>query len=131
MYLVDTSIWVEIFRNTEIGRASEKKLSETSYFTASVSLAEISKRAYLDNLEPKEFIFRVEKTSNGILNSSRLSEQMAGKMWVEANGAKQRKERAVGLIDCIIAAIAEENDLTVLTKDKHFALFEGIKKEIL
>ena len=82
MYLVDTSIWVEIFRNTELGRAVGKKLSDFPYFTASVSLAEISKRAYLDNLDPKELISKVEKTSDGILNSSRLSEQMAGKFTI-------------------------------------------------
>ncbi len=130
MYLIDTSIWIEIFQDTEKGRRATRILKGLNFFTASISIAEISKWSYLNSIEILEIIIRIENTS-GILQTTRISEQKAGQLWVEANKKPGKKEKQVGLIDCIIAAIAEENDLTVLTTDRHFSKFGKIKKEIL
>lgn len=131
MYLIDTSVWIEILKKTDKGEAIEKKLSEVPYFTPAVCLAELSKWAYLNNLDSKDLIQTAEVASGDILATTRSSEERAGNFWVKINKETVQKGKTVGLIDCIIAAIAEENDLTVLTKDKHFGLFEQIKKELL
>ena len=130
MYLVDTSTWIEIFQDTEKGKKSAKLLKESRFFTASVSIAEISKWCYLNSIDFLEIISKIENASL-ILYTTRTSEQMAGRLWVEVNKKKQKKEKQVGLIDCIVAAIAEENDFVVLTKDRHFEKFDKIKKELI
>lgn len=130
MYIVDTSAWIEIFLGTQLGEIAKEKAKESSFFTASITIAEISKWCYLSNLDFAEIIPRVEKISI-ILNTTRTSEERAGQLWVQVNKKTPKKEKQVGLIDCIIAAIADENDLTVLTKDRHFLKFDGIKKELI
>lgn len=131
MYIIDTSVWIEIFLDTDKGKKSAQMIKEqTSIFTGNITIAEISKWCYLNNIKFDEILERIEKTSL-ILYTTRLSEQRAGQLCVQVNKKLSNKEKTVGLIDCIIAAIAEENDLTVLTKDRHFLKFEGVKKEII
>lgn len=130
MYLLDTSAWIEMIVGTDSGKKIKETIRGIQIFTPSVTIAEVSKWCYKQGSNSKKTIEDIEKSSIQILYTTRSSEQRAGQLCVEVN-KKNLKEKQVGLIDCIIAAIAEENDLTVLTKDKHFLLFEKTKKEII
>ncbi|MBI4044837.1 MAG: PIN domain-containing protein [Candidatus Diapherotrites archaeon] len=130
MYLVDTSVWIEIFQETPKGKQVVIKLFNVSLFTASASIAEISKWCHLNKIDVAQKISRIEISSE-IVHTTRFSEELAGELWVQVNKSTGKKVKQVGLIDCIIAAIAEENGLTVLTKDKHFEKFDKIKKELI
>ena len=131
MYLVDTSVWIDIFRETESGKNAMKKIAGKDRYACAVTIVEMSKWCHSNNFAAAQILPRVETSCSGILNSSRAGEFTAGKMWFKANKGIKRSGRQVGLIDCIIAATAEENGLTVLTQDKHFQRFTNIKKEII
>ncbi len=129
--MVDTSIWIEILQKTERGKEASAKLSEKSAFTCAVAITEISKWACLNSLNPEHIVDEIEEACDGVLYTSKSSEIEAGRLCAKANRKVSNNPRKIGLIDCIIAATAEENGLTVLTKDRHFLLFEGIEKEIV
>ena len=130
MYLLDTSAWIEIFRGTEKGKVVIRLTKNNALFTPNMAIAELSKWCYLNSQNVKKIIEQVEQKSDGILASSRVSEINSGKLWFETNKNKKTK-RNVGLVDCIIASIAQENNLTVITKDNDFNNFERIQKIII
>lgn len=131
MYLIDTSIWVEISQGTEKAKKCVQLISKHECYTTGIVIAEMSKWCYANSVDAKEKISWIDALCNGILEPNRISQLRTGFLWKEANKQAGKKKRNIGLVDCLIAATAEENDLTVLTKDKHFKTFEGIKKEII
>lgn len=131
MYLLDSSAWIEILQGTKLGKKAAELAEQNRFFTASISMAEISKWCHLNGVDALEKLSKIEQASLEILQTTRISELRAGSLWLEVNRSLPKKTQKVGLIDCILAAIAEENDLTILTKDKHFLLFESIQREIL
>ena len=130
MYLVDTSVWAEIFIGSQLGKRTKNTLDKGECFALDISFAELSKWCISGNFDLQAMDGLVEKSANGILNTSKKGFIRAGELWHSAN-KNHGKGRQVGLIDCIFAATAEENGLTMLTKDRHFAKFAGIKNEFI
>ncbi len=131
MYLVDTSVWVELLKESEDWEKALSKLIPRAIFVSPLIITEISKWCCLNSANPHELIHRIENVCHGVLYTTTESEIRSAQMWIAVNQSNASKGRQVGIIDCIIAATAEENGLTVLTKDRHFLLFEGIEKEIV
>ena len=131
LFLVDTSVWIEILKGTTQGKTAINKITNTPIFTASISMAELSKWSYLNSKNSKEILSQIENASAGIISTTRTTELRAGNLWVTVNKHRQKKLRTIGLVDCIIAATAEENCLKILTKDKDFLAFEQIENEII
>ncbi len=131
MYLVDTSAWIEILRGTQKGRKCAELIYKHNSFTIGIVIAEISKWCWVNKLDVNAKVSQVEALCGGIIEADRVSHLRAGFLWAEANRGLGKKDRPAGLIDCLIAAIAEENDLTVITKDRHFTRFTKIRKEFL
>ena len=130
MYLVDSSVWAEILAGSPLGKRAKEILENNECFSLDIAFAELSKWCISNNFEQGAMAELVEKSSNGIMAASKNTFLRAGALWHMAN-KRNVKGRQIGLIDCIFAAVAEENDLTVLTKDRHFARFPQIKKEFL
>lgn len=130
MYLVDTSVWAEIFLGTRLGQKAKAILDSGECFALDITLAELVKWCVSHNFDPQEIKDVTERSSNGTLGTSKTAFFQAGMLWHIANKSKG-KGRQIGLIDCIIAAAAEENGLVVITKDRHFLHFEEISKEII
>ncbi|HLC92400.1 MAG TPA: PIN domain-containing protein [archaeon] len=130
MYVVDTSVWAEILLGSQLGKRAKDILEKNECFALDITFAELSKWCISNNFNPLEIEALVEKSCNGMLGVSKRSFLRAGMLWHTVNSPKQ-KGRQVGLIDCIVAATAEENGFGVFTKDRHFARFAQVKKEML
>ena len=130
MYLVDTSVWVEILSGSALGKTAKGALEKNECFAIDISFAELGKWCISNGFDHQVIEELIEKSCNGILSTSKKGLLRAGILWHTANKSIGRGRQA-GLVDCIIAALAEENGLTVFTKDRHFARFPQIKKEFL
>lgn len=132
MYLVDTSAWVEILMGTVRGQKFSQAVLNSNCWATGIVLAEIAKWCWLNSVDVEATFLRIEGLCCGIIPSSRVSEMRSGQLWVQANKiTDRRKVRAVGIANCLIAAIAEENGLTVLSKDAHFLRFGSVGKEVI
>jgi len=118
--LVDTSAWIEFFRKKDPYYKVILELIDTSKVCCSgIILAELLQGAKsqkeLDVL--KEFLHVFD-----FLPESTEMWRKAG----ELSYLLRQKGKSVGLSDCYISVVANTNDATLLTLDKHF---EVIGKE--
>ncbi len=130
MYLIGTSIWVEIFLGSPLGKKAKSIMEKNECFAPDITLAEVSKWCILNNFEPGQIEGLMELSCHGIISTSKKGFLRAGALWNSVNTSR-KKGRLVGLIDCIIAATAEENNLVVFTKDRHFMHFDKIAVEMI
>lgn len=100
-------------------------------YTPSITFAEISRWCHSNSRPVLEIMEKIENMSDGVIMDSRVSEIAAGKLCFESNKKISGKGREIGLIDCLIASIAEENSLAVITKDRHFMHFDKIAVEMI
>ena len=118
-YLLDTWAWIEFYIGSEKGREVYEKLkSDEKCYTSIVSIAELSDNYISGNLKsdmawPEIRGFVESKTEVINLNTEICSE--AGK--IKNEGRKEFPD--FGLMDGIILATAKQNDLKLITGDKH------------
>lgn len=118
-YLLDTWAWIEFYIGSEKGKQIYEKLeSDEKCFTSVISLAEMSDNYQSGNLKSdnkwKEIRSFVESKTEIIgLNQDICSR--AGKIKQE----ERQRFPDFGLMDAIILSTARENDLKVITGDKH------------
>jgi len=127
MFLVDTSAWIEFFRGTEKGKVVRTEITANRCFVTSESMAEIAKWCFQNSQDTEEKFAEVKGMTESVLYMGRRTEKRAGELCVKVNAGRKRK---VGLVDCMIAAINEENGLTVLTLDSDFSEI-GVKAKII
>jgi len=128
-YLVDTSVWVEFLRGekTAIKKRLENLLDENRAVVAGIILAELL--TGIANEKERHFL---EECFLGLpfLETTRQIFTAAGKM-----GATLRKKGiTMPISDLLIAALAKEHGLTVLTLDNHFQTLArplGVQMELL
>ena len=112
--LIDTSVWIEFFRNREpYHTAVSQLLTEGRVCCAGIILAELMQGAK----EEKE----LQVIREFISVFEFLTEQP--ETWEKTGGLSFELRRAgkpVGLSDCHIAALAAEHGAAVFTLDKHF-----------
>jgi len=113
--LVDTSVWIDYFR--EKNRALQAKVDEVIDFydvcVPRIVLAELIQGAKTD----KE-IAVIEEFSRAftVIDQSEDTWIAAGKL----SFTMKRKGVTVNLVDCYISILANENKCAVLTLDEHF-----------
>ena len=113
--LLDTFAWVEFFRGTKKGEVVKKLLEEKSCFTSAISIAELSEWIERKELDRKKTLQTVKRYS-GIISADLETLELSGILKVE----KRKKEKGIGLVDCIILATAMRYNLKVVTGDPHF-----------
>ena len=116
--LVDTSAWIEFFRKKDPYYMVILELIDTSKVCClGIILAELLQGAKsqkeLDVL--KEFLHVFD-----FLQESTEMWRKAG----ELSYLLRQKGKSVGLSDCYISVVANTNDATLLTLDKHFEVIE-------
>ncbi len=116
--LLDTSAWVEFFKDTEKRETVWAALNSRKCFTSIVTLAELSNWCLKNHLE-EELRPYVEgiKANSQVLDASENIAITAGKLNYEMKKAGKKW----GMIDSIITATAQAYGLRVLTKDSHFS----------
>jgi predicted nucleic acid-binding protein len=113
--IVDTSVWIEYFRNQSAGLVGlvEKIAKSGEICVPRVVLAELIQGAKSEKeisvIEQfMEAFTIVDQTDQTWLKAGRLSYEL------------KRKGKNINLADCYIAVLAQENDCAVLTLDRHF-----------
>lgn len=119
--LADTTAWIDYFRGAESvpGRLLARALGERSVFVCGQVLSELEqglrgeddKKAVLAALGSLEYI------------------EMEPKVWIRAGALAaglRRKGQAVPHSDLLVAALALEHRLQVLTADPHFREIPGV-----
>ena len=125
--LIDTSAWIEFFKGTEKGAKVRKEIEENTCYVTSESMAEVARWCFESKADVDKRFEEINGLTSSVLYMGRKTERRAGELAVSVN--KGRKKR-IGLMDCTIAAVAEENDLTVLTADSDF-LELGAKAKVI
>jgi len=120
--LLDTSAWVEYFKDTERGR-SIASMFETKqvFFTCSITIAEISVWCNKNKESSSKFIQKIKNFSE-LLDMSEDALIESGRIYNE----QRRINGKIGLIDCLIYSTAQIHGLTLLTKDNDFKGMENV-----
>lgn len=116
MYLLDTDVLIWILRNRKDIVDKVSKLKESAPVSISVmSVAEIYKNVFPAELvTTEEFI-----DQHPIFTIDRKIAKIAGLYWQEYG----KRFKTLGIVDCLIAATANVNDLTLVSLNiKHFPM---------
>ena len=120
-FLIDTSIWVDFFRNSASNILDEAVIR--SAVVSYVTLAELMQGAR-NNWEKKQIVTacNLAQLDFGSPTISQLS------IWlIDSYGLSH----GMGVIDAIIAATALEHDLTLVTLNlKHFTCVAGLRVQL-
>ncbi len=119
--LVDTTIWIEFFRQgSKIGEPLEGLLVENGIWTCGIVLFEI-----LQGIKSEG-----EKSKILTLLAGLPYVEMTKALWQKAavlSASLRKRGVSLPLSDIFIATIAIENDLSVFTLDNHFAQIPNLK----
>jgi len=113
--LLDSFAWVEYIKGTEMGDKVRRILKENDCYTSQISLAEISSWCERNRIESRTYLYAM-KTQTKIIPIMDDTLELSGKI----HSQKRKKIKDFGLIDAIILAAALENNLKVVTGDRHF-----------
>ncbi len=116
MYLVDTNIVIWLLRGEKpYIKWFERVKQDTTLFVSAVTVAEVYKNVFPSELSNTEQLFNDFET----LNVTFAIGKLGGLYWNEYN----KRLKTLHIIDCIIAATASEQDLTLLTLNtRHFPM---------
>ncbi len=127
-YLLDTWAWIEFYIGSEKGKEIYKKLeSNKKCFTSVISLAEMSDNYQSGNLKSDNKWKEIRSFIESKTEIIRLNQEIcsrAGKIKQE----ERQKFPDFGLMDAIILSTARENNLKVITGDKHLKDKEKAEK---
>ena len=119
--IVDTSIWIEYFKNNDqVVKIIDEGLDMNKIFIVGPVISELLQgvRSTKESELLSQYIDAVPFISCQIQD------------WIDAGNTSYslRKEgTTIPLTDIIIATIAKNNQAMVFTKDKHFNLLPGVK----
>jgi tRNA(fMet)-specific endonuclease VapC len=124
VYLLDTSVVVELFRNNVpiVAKLTGKAVVLCSpvmgelYFGALKSADTVSQRRKLDSFAGAMTVYATDKRTSEHYASIKMALQLKGKPIPEN--------------DIWIAAVAIEHDLIVATRDAHFREVDSLKPEM-
>lgn len=113
--LIDTSVWIEYFRNHAPGLVG---LVEQSAKNREICVPRVVMAELIQGAKSEKEIAVIGKFMDAftILDQTELTWLKAGRLSHEL----KRKGKNINLTDCYIAVLAMENDCALLTLDKHF-----------
>ena len=114
MSVVDTYAWIEYFRGSNFGRAIKEEIEQNDNLTPTIVIAEISK-VFTDlgrkDLEEKlDFI----RSKSNVVDLDEATAISAGCI------RSTMSHSGMGIVGCILLAVARSYSVKVLTGDKHF-----------
>ena len=115
--ILDTSVWVELFEDTEKGDYVAEALRKGNCFTSIVTVAETADWCAKKWLQSKlnDYVEMI-KTGSQLLGLDESISRMAG----ELNQKRKKAGKKWGMIDSMIVATAQVYGLKILTKDNAF-----------
>ena len=121
--LLDTSTWIEFFRDTDNRPIVQDILKNEENFTSEITFAEIVNWCLRNNIRHK-IIDYIQGIKNGsqILELNEAIIISAGKI----NYERKKIIKNWGMVDSLILATSLLYDLKILTKDRHFKGLENV-----
>ena len=119
--LVDTSVWIEFFRNSEseAGAVLESILDHQEVYVPKVVLAELMQGAK----SAKELaVIRDFMDAFHVIDQSGETWMTAGRLAYDL----KKKGKTIHLLDCYLAVIAKEHSCTIFTLNRHFQEIKDI-----
>lgn len=119
--LIDTSIWIDYFQNRSslISEKVDKILSENEVYVPKIVIAELIQGAKsgkeISIIEDFLDAFHiVDQKEDTWLKAGRLSFDL------------KKKGKTINLLDCYIAAIAQEHECKIFSLNRHFKEIQSI-----
>ncbi|MCK4645183.1 MAG: PIN domain-containing protein [Candidatus Aminicenantes bacterium] len=119
--LIDTSIWIDYFQNKSsiISEKVDKILSENEVFVPKIVIAELILGAKSEKeisiIEDFLDAFHiVDQKEDTWLKAGRLSYDL------------KKKGKTINILDCYIAAMAQEHECKIFTLNRHFKEIQSI-----
>lgn len=120
--LLDTSAWVEYFKGTKEGEKVKSIIKNNVIYICPITIAELSNWCYKNNKDPVEYI-KIIKNLSTYLELSEEILNLSGKIYYRL----RKKNKKIGLIDCIIYTTAQIHGLELITKDNDFKNLPGVQ----
>ncbi len=112
--VLDTYAWIEYFKGSKAGRKIRRKIEGQRNITPTVVLAEMNKR-YTD-MERTDFYERLT-----FIHSRSLILPLDERTAISAGHIRSKiGVKDMGLVDCVLLAVARHYNVKVLTGDGHF-----------
>jgi len=113
-YIVDTYAWIEYFRGTSKGMRIKDKIDAGDNITPTIVLAELKRKFVEWRRQDFEDKLAFIQENSQIVGLDEELAIMAGEI------RAQKSVPNMGLVDCILLALARKFNMKVLTGDKHF-----------
>ncbi|MFA6888106.1 MAG: PIN domain-containing protein [Candidatus Woesearchaeota archaeon] len=115
--VVDSSAWIEYFKNVERGILIKKYLDTHEIATTALCVAEITAKFLREDL-PVEAALDLIRARGTIISVDYALGEQAGKMYVEL----RKKKPKISLSDTITICTAKNNNAKVLAYDNDFTV---------
>lgn len=126
-YLLDTNVWIDLLKRTDTGQAKRLKATPASEMaTCSIIWAELLHGA-LKYERSAERIFTVSKLLQPYV--SLPFDDEAAAHYAEIRHELERRGKAMSSNDLMIASIARQQGLVLVTHDRAFARVAGLDVE--
>ncbi len=123
MFCLETTFLIDLLKGEERAVEVYKKLRDSKIHTTSISAWEIIRGPRLIG-KKEEFEVALEMLENiDVLPFSFNSAKIVS----EVENSLKKKGLEMNLVDVLIASIAIEHDLRLVTRDKYFGRIEGLK----
>lgn len=127
MYCLDTNIVIDLFRGEENTIAKIDMIRDKVIFITTITLCELFKGAYQSSRKRDLEVIKSFASSNEIITLNVDSCEVFGEVYSEL----KKRGRLVPEPDLMIASIAKQNNLTLITRDKnHFKDIPNLSLEI-
>lgn len=115
MILIDTSAWIEYFKDSKKADEVEKFFNQEEIITPSVVLIELSCKSFKEGWNFNEHM-KFIKSKSIIIGVKEETIIKCGKTYHE----ERKKKPSFGIIDAVILTIARENNSKIITQDNDF-----------
>ncbi|WP_290595845.1 MULTISPECIES: type II toxin-antitoxin system VapC family toxin [unclassified Archaeoglobus] len=123
MFCLETTFLVDLLKGKKRAIETYKKIRDSKLFTTSISAWELIRGPKLVGRK-KEFEDALEMLENiDILPFSFNSAKIA----VEVERHLREKGMEINLVDVLIASVAIEHGLKLVTRDEHFSRIKGLE----
>ncbi len=127
MYCLDTNIVIDLFRGEEDTIAKIDTIRDKVIFITTITLCELFKGAYQSSRKRDLYVIKNFASSNEIITLCVDSCEIFGEVYLEL----KKKGKLIPEPDLMIASIAKQNNLTLITRDKnHFKNIPNLSLEI-
>ncbi len=120
--VIDTSALIEYFLSSRKGEIVKEAIEDSSdsVIIPPIVLSEFASKLLRKGLNPNSFIAALQEFTI-FVNLDPDTAIKAGKLHAEL----RKIEKNIGMADCLIMQIAEENDAEIISLDSHFKHYKN------